>query len=181
MFYLKQKEILINLILMSIVWLSTSFSYYLLLSLVNTFDNVYETAVTGSIAEIVAYTVSGLLYEKIGVKLSLVISFALSTMGGILILAYGLEHESDPGFYICFLLTKFGVSCLWNIIFNANQYFFPVLFAATAMGVCNFLARLSTSFSYLASEIDEPTPMYLFTFICGLSCIASTFLRTKKE
>ena len=120
MFFLKQKEILYNLILMSIVWLTTSFGYYLLLSLVNTFDNVYETAVIGSIAEVVAYAVSGLFYEKIGVKLSLVLAFAISTLGGILILAYGLDHESDPGFYIIFLFTKFGVSCLWNIIYNAN-------------------------------------------------------------
>ena len=76
--------------LMSLVWLSTAFGYYLILTLVNTFDKVYVTALTSSASEITAYIVSGLFYEKIGVKLSLVLSFAVSTVGGVLILAWGL-------------------------------------------------------------------------------------------
>ena len=36
-FFLKQPKILVNLILMSLVWLTTAFGYYLILSLINTF------------------------------------------------------------------------------------------------------------------------------------------------
>lgn len=91
-FYWKQRKYAVNLMLMSLVWLTTSFGYYLILSLVNTFDKVYITAFTSSASEITAYIVSGLFYEKIGVKLSLIISFAISTVGGVLILAWGLQH-----------------------------------------------------------------------------------------
>ena len=77
---------------MSLVWLATSFSYYLILTLVNTFDKVYVSAFTSSASEVVAYMVSGLFYERIGVKLSLILSFAVSTFGGVLILAWGLQH-----------------------------------------------------------------------------------------
>ena len=58
----------------------------------------------------------------------------------------------------------------------ANSYFFPTLFAATAMGACNFLARVSSAFSYIVSEMDEPTPMYIFTSLCALSAVCSFFL-----
>ena len=77
---------------MSMVWLSTSFGYYLILTLINTFDDVYISALTSSFSEMVAYVVSGLFYEKIGVKLSLILSFLVSTLGGILILSWGLQH-----------------------------------------------------------------------------------------
>lgn len=92
MYYLKQRKIVINLVLMSLVWLSTAFGYYLILTLINTFEDVYITAFTSSASEVVAFIVSGMFYEKIGVKLSLILSFGISTFGGIMILTWGLDH-----------------------------------------------------------------------------------------
>lgn len=109
-----------NLVLMSIVWLSTAFGYYLILTLINTFDNVYATGLTSSASEMVGYVLSGLFAERVGVKLSLIVSFLISTVGGVLILAWGLQHQDSPLFFVCFLLTKFGVTCTFNINFVAN-------------------------------------------------------------
>ena len=175
-FFLKQRKILTNLILMSLVWLAASFGYYLILTLVNTFQKVYISGLTSSFSEAAAYIISGLFYDKIGVKLSLILSFTVSTVGGVLILAWGLQHQSSPMFFFCFLLAKFGITCVFNVCYAANSYFFPTLFAATAMGVCNFLARFFSSFSFVVSQLEEPLPMYLFTFLCGLTAIASFFL-----
>lgn len=83
--------ILRNLIIMSLVWLTTSFGYYLILTLINTFENVYETAIVSSLSEMFAYILSGIFYERIGVKLSLVGAFAISTIGGVVILIWGLK------------------------------------------------------------------------------------------
>lgn len=170
-----------NLILMSLVWLATAFGYYLILSLINTFDSVYVTALTSSASEIAAYIIAGLFYEKVGVKLSLILAFAVSTIGGLLILIWGLQNQTSTMFFVFFLLAKFGVTCTFNINFVANSYFFPTLFAATAMGICNFLARFFTSFSFVISSMDQPTPLILFTSICGLTGIASFFLQTAKD
>ena len=68
MHFLKQRKILVNMLIMSLVWLAASFGYYLILTLINTFDNVYATALISSFSEMVAYALSGLFYEKIGVK-----------------------------------------------------------------------------------------------------------------
>ena len=119
-YYLKQRKIFVNLCLMSLVWLSTSFGYYLILTLINTFEKVYISALTSSFSEMVAYVLSGMFYERIGVKQSLIISFLVSTIGGILILAWGLQHQDSNLFFVCFLLTKFGVTCTFNINFVAN-------------------------------------------------------------
>ena len=180
-YYFKQPKICANLIIMSLVWLTTAFGYYLILSLINTFSDIYVTGLTSSGSEMIAYAVAGLCYEKIGAKLSLIISFAISTIGGVLILSWGLKHQDSPVFFVFFLLAKFGISCTFNINFTANSFFFPTLFAATAMGICNFGARLVTSFTYPVSMLDEPWPMILFTGLCGITCLLSFFLRTEKE
>lgn len=78
-----------------------------------------------------------------------------------------------------FLLAKFGVTCTFNINFVANSYFFPTLFAATAIGVCNFGARFITAFSFFISQLEEPIPMGMFTALCGITTVASFFLKTE--
>ena len=105
---------------MSLVWLSTSFGYYLILTLINTFKHVYITALSSSASEISGFILSGIFYERIGVKLSLILAFAVSTAGGVLILAWGLQHQDSVLFFIFFLLTKFGVTVTFNINFAAN-------------------------------------------------------------
>ena len=77
---------------MSVVWLATSFGYYLILTLINTFENVTQVALVSSASEMVGYVLSGIFYERIGVKLSLVGSFLVSLAGGVLILTWGLQH-----------------------------------------------------------------------------------------
>ena len=59
---MKQPKLLFNLIIMSLVWLSTSFCYYLIMMLTNTFDNVYVTGMVNGLTEVVAYFIAGLVY-----------------------------------------------------------------------------------------------------------------------
>ena len=165
MYYLKQPKLLINLIIMCIVWLTTSFGYYLILSLINTFESVYITGFVSSFSEMVAYILAGMFYLKVGVKLSLIIAFAISTTGGILILSWGLDHQDSALFFVFFLLAKFGVAANFNIAMTANSYFFPTLFAATALGMCNFSARILSALSYPISTLEEPMPMIIFTVL----------------
>lgn len=49
------------------------------------------------------------------------------------------------------------------------------------MGVCNFGARLVSSFTYPVSSLDEPYPMIMFTAFCGFTTVASFFLRTADD
>lgn len=109
-------------------------------------------------------------------KLNFILAFAISTLGGIVILAWGLEHQNSIWFFLCFLMAKFGVTCTFIFVYVANAQFFPTLFAATSIGICNFTARLAVSSSYLVSQIEEPVPMYLFTSLCAFSAICSYFI-----
>ena len=53
---------------MCVVWLITSFNYYLIQFLVNTFDQIYTTAVFSSVSEMVGIVAGGALFNELGVK-----------------------------------------------------------------------------------------------------------------
>ena len=114
-FFLKQKKILFNLMLMSLIWLSTAFGNYLILLLVNTFDHVVIAGLSCSFAEVAGALVGAAMYEKLGVKLALFSAFSCSTIGGILVLSYGLNHMDSPWFFLGILMGKFGVTCNFTI------------------------------------------------------------------
>lgn len=92
MHFIRQKRILTNLLIMMVIWLSSSFDYYLIMYLVNTFKKVYVSAIASSLSEMAAYAVSGAYYMKLGARVTFVSSFGLSLAGGIVILVYGLSH-----------------------------------------------------------------------------------------
>ena len=75
---------------MIFVWLTTNFDYFLVQFLVNTFDQVYITAIASSMSDILAFVTSGYIYWLIGTRATLSISFGVSTIGGLVILFYGL-------------------------------------------------------------------------------------------
>ena len=177
LWFLKQKNIALNLSIMVVVWLVSSFDYYLIMYLVNTFEKVYLCAIVSSLSELVAYAVSGGLYEGIGVKASLAGSFAVALIGGLIILSYGLDHQSDWTFVLLVLFAKFGIACSMNLVYVSHCATFPTLFAATAFGYCNFLARLFCSLSPLISTMEEPLPMWFFTITAGLAAVLSLGLK----
>lgn len=146
-YFLKQKTILINLIVMIVIWTVSSFDYYFIGFLVVTFEQVYLSALLSSIADLLAYGFSGSIYQLLGIKLSFIICFGLSSVGGLVILLWGLDHESSMFFLVLVLISKMGISCVFNIVYIAHTTVFPTLFASTSIGFCNFLAKLFTASS----------------------------------
>ena len=47
---------------MATVWLITSFNYYLIMFLVNTFDQIYMTAVFSSMSDVSGIVAGGILF-----------------------------------------------------------------------------------------------------------------------
>lgn len=77
---------------MTYVWLATSFNYYLIQFLINTFEQIYFTAIFSSISEVAGLIIGGCLVSKLGMKASLSISFGFAFFGSLLLLVYGLSN-----------------------------------------------------------------------------------------
>lgn len=150
---------------MMTVWLITSFNYYLIQFLINTFDQIYTTAVFSSISEIVGIVAGGALYSSLGIKASISFSYSLALLGAVLVLGYGLAHQDSWLFPVFILIAKFGVSSAFNILYVSHSDMFPVLFSATALGICNFVTRIFTGVSPILAQMEEPYPMAAFLLL----------------
>ena len=58
---------------------------------------------------------------------------------------------------------------------------FPFYKKATAIGICNFIARTVTIFSSLAAELDRPIPVCLLLITTFLAFINAFFLPSYDE
>ena len=68
MFWLRQRKILINFIVMTLVWLGGSFNFYLIQFLLTTFEQVYMASIFSCIADMMGYTSGGFIFKLLGVK-----------------------------------------------------------------------------------------------------------------
>ena len=131
-------------------------------------------------SELVAILTSGVLYSKLGLKKSFSLLFAVSCAGGCCILFLGEQTEGIllPIFVV---FTKFGIAGAFVLLYSSTVEMFPTLFSATALGFCNFFARIITIFAPLVAEQDPPLPMLLFVIFTALGSVVIWFAKPLAE
>ena len=132
------------------------------------------------IAEALATALSGYLLTKFSAKNLLIPFFCISIAAGLIIIFYNSENAG--GFFVFLvLMAKFGISGAFTIVYVAHPKMFPTLFSVTSMGIANWVSRLMTSFAPMVAEVDEPTPMLIFTILCIISTICTFFLKEPEQ
>jgi len=189
-FYLSQPDILINVIVMSLSWLASSFNYYMVAFLLKYFPgNVFINSVVSSLSEAFATALAGVIYNKFGVKKSFIMTYGLSTLGAIGIIVYEIavgfysgndEPVTNWLFPTLVLFTKFGISAAFTINYLCMLDLFPVLFASSAFGFCNFLSRFLTIFAPQVAEVQSLLPMIIFASLSGIAMISVGFLKVMR-
>ena len=155
--FLGNHTIKINLSIMCLAWLTCSLNSTLISFLLKYFPgNMYVNGSVSAISEIIATGLAGVIYEKMGCKKAFVCMYALSTIGGIGIVIFemsvnfyqsNVELQTGWLFPTLVLFAKFGISSAFTLNYLCNVDLFPVLFASTAYGFCNFFARFCTIFA----------------------------------
>lgn len=105
------------------------------------------SAIGSATSEMIAYVFAGVFYQMTGLKSSLFLSFGIAFTGGCALLSFGLANPQSVMFPLQVLVAKFGIACSFNIIYVSHSSVFPVAFAATALGFCNFFARIFSATS----------------------------------
>mmetsp|Transcript_38691 Transcript_38691/g.28051 ORF Transcript_38691/g.28051 Transcript_38691/m.28051 type:complete len:212 (+) Transcript_38691:929-1564(+) len=175
-YFLRQRTITCNLVALSYIWLSISFNFYLISFQMKYFPgNLFTNTYAAGIADLLGYLFGGVIYRKCGLRKSLITCYIFSFIGSMLIIF--LNDSSWMSTFV--LITKFGITSSFCILFLSIVDVFPTLFTATAFGICNFFARIGTIFSPSLAEVDEPIPMATCASMCLLGAIVSFSLRTK--
>lgn len=79
------------------------------------------------------------------------------------------------------VLAKFGISGGFVLCYASTVEVFPTLFCATALGFCNFFARVLTILAPEIAEREPPLPMALFVALTGLGAILIWFVKPLKD
>ena len=139
---------------MTCIWLVTSFDFYLINFLISSFKEAYNTAIASQLSEMSGQILSGFVFALVGTKRGLFFSFGMSFCAGLFILFHGLQNQTHWTFLLQILIAKFGIASAFNIIYLAHDGLFPVMFAASSFGYCNFFARTFTIASPLLARIE---------------------------
>lgn len=73
-------------------------------------------------------------------------------------------------------LAKVGTNTTFTVAYFAsfsNPRTFPLLRRSTAIGICNFCARLATSFAPFVAELDSPIPVSIIIGVSTVGLIVS--------
>ena len=128
-------------------------------------------------SELPAIVMSGFMYKKIGMKITLISWFSVALAGGLCLMIFGGSNENLIPIFV--LLSKAGVTATFNLCYLANAQIFPAIFAGTAFGICNIGAKLTTILAPLMAEVKPPVPMILFCLTATVAGSLSFFI--KKE
>jgi len=79
------------------------------------------------------------------------------------------------------VLAKFGIASGFVILYVSTVDVFPTLFCATALGFCNFFARILTIMAPEVSERSAPLPMAIFVSLTSFGIILIQFVKPLKS
>lgn len=180
MYYLRQGNILRNLVSITVIWVTCAFNYYMLSFQVkympgSFFVNTLALGVVdlpGPIFVIVLFSYFGKRSVFIGL-------FILQSLAGFSIILF--VDEANPSWTMPALVgvAKFGITAAFTGVWIAHPSMFPTLFAVTSIGISNIASRFFVIFAPLVGEWKFPVPIYLFTMMTILSTIASYMLCEK--
>ena len=137
--------------------------------------SIYVNTTAGAVSENLAYVVSGLLLNRIGIKLCYIIPLSIAIIGGFLLSAFPSEGLTEAAFV---LIAKFGICWSYNNCYLSTPLLFPSHLRVRTFGIVHLLASFVTVLSPLLAEVHPPVPMIIFTLTCACALGISLFINT---
>lgn len=170
MFYLNQRVVRVNLAVMGYMWAACSFGFYMIIFYLKYLPgNIYNNSLASGFTDLVAVICGGWLYSRFGIKKSFTFLFSLSVIGGIIIIFLGESATVLMPFFV--VICKFGITGGFVMVYCSTVDVFPTLFCSTALGICNFGARILSIAAPIIAEYDPPLPMIVLTALCAVGIV----------
>lgn len=170
MFYLRQRVIRVNLVVMAYMWACCSFGYYMIIFYLKYLPgNIYNNSLSSGGTDLIAVLCAGVLYSRFGIKMAFTFLFSLSVIGGFIIIFLG--ESASVWMPVFVVICKFGISGGFVLVYCSTVDVFPTLFCSTALGFCNFGARVLSILAPIIAERPPPLPMIVLTSLCAIGLV----------
>jgi hypothetical protein len=170
------KILKVNLISSCLVWLLSSFNFYLITFYLKKFPgSIFINSIVFALADMIAFASSGIILKYFLISQGLSFSYGLSLISGICYLVFHNMESEMPWLIpllVCF--CRIGGSMSFNIGYISVARLFPTRFVATVFGIVNFVSHTITVGAPLVAELKEPIPFYVFcanAFFATFACL----------
>jgi len=140
--------------------------------------NIYINAITMGIYSTISGGLCGIIYAKIGKKTSIVLFFAMATLG---VLLQGFFWNNPRGSMVGIFFSSFGsnaaISCLYLLV----AILYPDSIKSTALGISVFFTRLVSIFS---TPLSLLSPLGMCIFLAAINIVSgilAIFIPIKKR
>lgn len=114
----KNQRLFMNLIILTILWTTSSFNYYLInFQLKYIEGNIFLNTICSSSSEIAAYICGGYIFAKLGLKTSFSGFFLLAATGSSALLFVHPEELNAYALATLVLISKAGVSATFVMLY----------------------------------------------------------------
>lgn len=176
---IKIRRHFINLIILTYIWLASSFNLYLLhYNTKKLPGSFFANNLVSSVIDIPVTVFGGILYYLVGPRWSFTVTFACALIGGLFLLFLGADYPALVPYFLS--LAKCGIKVTLDTCYLANAMLFPAIFAGTAFGICTVGAKLASTLSPMLAELEAPVPMIVFTSVSAVALLVSYFLRPER-
>lgn len=141
--------------------------------------NIYLNTTASTLSDIAAYICGGIIYKYLKVRATFGLGFLIGLIGGLLIVFFGDKEKRLMPIFLIF--AKFGISINFFLCYVATVKLFPTLFVATAFGFIGLFSNILTILAPFVAEVNEPTPMLIYSALCFGGMILSLFIIDEKK
>ena len=170
-------DIIVNLIVFALIWAVSIFNYYLIHYHMKYIPgNIFVNNAVASIAEIVSDMFPALFLDRLGIKLSMLLSLILSIFGGICV----YSNSYYTFFYCIFILVaKVGTNWLLGNCYLCTSIVFPAHLRSRAYGICNLIGRTALIICPIVAESDNA--MLIFVIVSASALLPAVLIRAKNN
>ena len=174
--------IVYNLLMMILVWFSSSFTFYLLNFLVKYMPgDIYFNSVISGLSAF-AMLFEGKLQDWMGMRGAMMASFAVTVVSTIWLCFFEKGTTAVLVYAFVLFLAKSGSSLTFGYAYAIHIELFPSNFIITSYGICNVVCRGLTIFAPFVAEVPNPWVPLIFlngSSIAGL--VASMLLKKRPD
>jgi hypothetical protein len=171
----KNPQILMNMIVLTMCWISISFNKYLIaFNLKHIEGNIFINAMLSPIADIIGHLLWVPVQKMTSTKITFMVSFALSFLFGAWLIFVKIGWVIP----ILIVFAKIGLASGYSLWYYMTSEYFPPLFLAFAFGVTQLAARAFTILAFPLSELHAPIPMILFSITPIIAFIFLFFVKS---
>ena len=163
--------------MITVIWVVVAFGYYMIGLQVKYFPGSF-TQNTLTLATIDCFTpfIVPLFLHVTSMRPIFLACFTVQASFCTAILIFIDPETTGATFLVLIAFVRIGIQAAFVLVWVEHPKMMPTLFAATSMGISNFVARTVVVLAPLVAEIGFYTPILIFCVMATLGIICSYFL-----